>query len=135
MRVAAASEDPAVLLVEDDQDTQLFMTAILERIAKVPVLRAASAAEARKQLAHHRAEIAAMILDVSLKGDEDGLSLARSLRSAGEHLPIIVVTAHDLEREARSPNARCDAFLPKPVNTRELVRVVRSHVSAARAAS
>ena len=63
-----------------------------------------------------------VLLDVEL-GGEDGLSYESWLRDQPElrHIPVIAVTAHAMvtDRE-RILQAGCNAYIPKPVNFREL---------------
>lgn len=78
--------------------------------------------------------LAAVVLDVGLPG-EDGLSIARLLRSHNPHIGIIMLTA----RSARSDKldgleAGADAYLVKPVDVDELDlilhRLLQRHASA-----
>lgn len=61
-----------------------------------------------------------IVLDVMLPG-EDGLSICRRLREAGNKVPVIMLTArgNDDERIA-GLNAGADDYLPKPFNPNEL---------------
>ncbi|MEO8133450.1 MAG: response regulator, partial [Betaproteobacteria bacterium] len=62
-----------------------------------------------------------MVLDLMLPG-EDGLTICRRLRSKGETVPIIMLTAksEDIDRIA-GLELGADDYLPKPFNPRELV--------------
>ena len=112
---------PTVLIVEDDVDTQVYMRAVLRR--HYDVLVAASGDEFRRQLADHGASVAIVLMDVSLRGAEDGLMLTRELRSSERYrdLPVIATTAHAFaEDRTRVLEAGCNAYLAKPFNHREL---------------
>ena len=111
----------AVLVVEDDPETQAFMQMLLRN--RCHVMIAATAAEARQRLASHAGDIRAVLMDLSLRGPEDGLALTRWLRSdpRWSRLPIIATTAHALEEDReRALSAGCDAYLAKPIDRREL---------------
>ncbi|MGH7823144.1 MAG: response regulator [Candidatus Binatia bacterium] len=115
----------AVLLVEDDRDTQAYMTTVLA--SRYQVLLAASAEEARRLLALYDGRVGIVLMDLSLRGTEDGLSLTRWLRSdeRWRMLPIIVTTAHAYpEDRARSLAAGCDAYLAKPFPKDELLSLM-----------
>ena len=62
-----------------------------------------------------------IVLDLMLPG-EDGLSIARRLRGAGERTPIIMLTARgdDVDRII-GLEVGADDYLPKPFNPRELL--------------
>ena len=115
------SAKPLVLVVEDDSETQGYMRALLGRRYRVVV--AASGEEARRQLAERGEAIRAILMDLSLKGEEDGLMLTQSLRQhpKWKEVPVIATTAHAfLEDQNRALAAGCDAFLAKPFGRAEL---------------
>src|SRR5476651_800558 len=62
-----------------------------------------------------------LVLDLMLPG-EDGLSICRRLRGAGDKTPIIMLTAkgEDVDRIV-GLEMGADDYLPKPFNPRELV--------------
>ncbi len=62
-----------------------------------------------------------LVLDLMMPG-EDGLSICRRLRGAGDNTPIIILTAkgEDLDRII-GLEMGADDYLPKPFNPRELV--------------
>jgi two-component system cell cycle response regulator len=73
--------------------------------------------------------MALVLLDLSLSGSEDGLMLARSLRSdvRWASVPIIATTAHGLPEDRRNAlQAGCTAYLAKPFSPAELLEAVRA---------
>jgi len=67
-----------------------------------------------------------IIMDISLP-KVSGLEVTKRLRQmpAFNHIPIIAVTAHAMKGdEAEIIDAGCDAYLPKPINTRQLPEVI-----------
>ena len=126
----------AILVVEDDPDTQAYMRLMLER--RYIVYSAASAEEAREQLREHKDRIAAILMDLSLKGSDDGFMLTGELRQdpRWENTPIIAVTAHALpEYRARALSAGCNSFLAKPFGRAELFSVLDTFLAPARSAT
>ncbi|MEA2626121.1 MAG: hypothetical protein QOD06_2166 [Candidatus Binatota bacterium] len=115
----------AVLLVEDDVDTQIYMRAVLGKRYHVYV--ASSGEEMRAHLAEHLDEIRLVLMDLSLKGDQDGLMLMRLIRrtDAWKELPVISVTAHALPGDVKEAlDAGANAFLAKPFEYEQLLSLM-----------
>ena len=73
-----------------------------------------------------REKPALIIMDIYLP-KVNGLEVTKELRqmSAFNHIPIIAVTAHAMKGDKEKIiEAGCDAYLPKPINTHQLPRVV-----------
>ena len=112
-----------VIVVDDDARLRDLLNRYLtEQGYAVRVAR--DAAEMNRQLARERYDL--MILDLMLPG-EDGLSICRRLRGAGESLPIIMLTAKgdDVDRIV-GLEVGADDYLPKPFNPRELVARIQA---------
>jgi len=121
-----------VLVVEDDADTQGLMKALLG--GRYEVLCASSGEEVREHLAQDEKKIRIVLMDLSLKGGEDGLALTEHLRSQEEwkDVPIIALTAHARrEDQDRALRSGCTAYLPKPVGKRELLALMESLIERA----
>jgi CheY-like chemotaxis protein len=124
-----ASPPPAqpstLLVVEDDPDTQAFMKALLGRSYEVAT--AATAEELWTTL--DQVSPCIILMDVSLKGSEDGLTLTRRLRadSRWSSIPVVALTAHTTtEDRERALDAGCAAYVSKPVDRRRLLELIRS---------
>ncbi len=124
---AAAEPDQVarmnVLVVEDDPNSQKLAGFTLKK--DFELFFAESVAEAKEQLSSH--DIQMVLLDLSLKGDEDGLDLARFLRSTEQWktLPIIALTAHAFTSDRdRCMDAGCNEFMTKPFRRLELLEAI-----------
>ena len=78
-----------------------------------------------------------ILIDINLP-DIDGYEVSRRIRTSQESdlhsVPLIAITANVLKGDAEeSLAAGCDAYLPKPVNVRELITRVDSYLSKDRA--
>lgn len=117
------SEKPVQLLVVDDQaDLRDLLTRYLTqegfRVAAV-----ADGAAMEEYLRDHAVDL--IILDLMLPG-EDGLTLARRLRSRGDQ-PIIIVSARGEEVDRIvGLEVGADDYLAKPFNPRELLARIRA---------
>jgi len=58
--------------------------------------------------------------------DCDGLNLLQSIRSAGNEIPVIILTAYgEVDTYLEAMNAGATEYLNKPIKSDELIRVVR----------
>ena len=115
---AANSHQTKILVVDDDARLRDLLRRYLgEQGFNVVV---AESAQAMNRL-WIRERFDLLVLDLMLPG-EDGLSICRRLRGAGEKTPIIMLTAkgEDLDR-ILGLEMGADDYLPKPFNPRELV--------------
>jgi len=112
-----------VLVVEDDPNSQKLAGFTLKH--DFDLFFAESVAEAKEQLEAH--DIQLILLDLSLKGDEDGLDLARYLRAEKRWstTPIIALTAHAFTSDRdRCLAAGCNDFMTKPFRRLELLEAI-----------
>ncbi len=109
---------PKLLIVEDDARTRT----LLERYLKEQGFAVLSVSHGRRvdeTLAAHPVKL--IILDLMLPG-EDGLSICRRLRSMGEDVPIIILTAKGDEVDrVVGLEIGADDYIAKPFSPRELV--------------
>jgi two-component system phosphate regulon response regulator OmpR len=118
-----------ILIVDDDVRLRDLLTRYLGEQG-FTVSAIADARDIDKKLQRDPPHL--VVLDLMLPG-EDGLSVCRRLRGAGEMVPIIMLTAkgEDIDRIV-GLEMGADDYLPKPFNPRELVArihaVLRRHV-------
>ncbi|WMD23914.1 response regulator transcription factor (plasmid) [Achromobacter seleniivolatilans] len=112
-----------IALVEDHERLgQLVVRALAAAGIQTDLF--ARADQAAYAVAH--AEYALMIVDRGLP-DGDGLDLVKKLRSTGNRLPCLVLTARDaLHDRVSGLEAGADDYLPKPFAMQELVARVRA---------
>ncbi|HHV00230.1 MAG: response regulator [Bacteroidales bacterium] len=123
MKDPSSSKRMAILIVEDDPYSQLYFAKLLSDMYDTAV--ADCAADAWDLL--HDRKFDLVLMDISLKGDEDGLSLTRRLRAEEDFkkLPIIAVTAYAFpDDRMRAMKAGCTDYLPKPVSSNDLYRKI-----------
>ncbi len=120
---AKSTGGPPILILEDDLPTCQFMRLILKQ--HYTPLIANTVAEARKVLAEQ--EVSLILTDISLSGEEDGLTFVKELRGieAFKVVPIIVVTAHAFPRDRDlALESGCNEFLTKPVDRNILLDLI-----------
>ena len=115
----------AVLVVEDDPDTQALMKAQLRRHYEV----ATAASEEEFWSVLEGLTPSLILMDLSLKGSQDGLTLTRHFRadSKWDSVPVVALTAHVTtgDRE-RAIAAGCAVYVSKPVDRRRLLDLIGS---------
>jgi PAS domain S-box-containing protein len=132
--VAAAAVGPAraagpppslaglrVLVVDDEPDARELLAAILDR-AGAEVRVAASADEALTALEPAPADV--IVSDIGMP-DTDGYAMIRAIRTRQIATPALALTAYArYEDRQQALGAGFQAFVAKPVDPRELVRLV-----------
>ncbi|RJG00838.1 two-component system response regulator OmpR [Noviherbaspirillum sedimenti] len=113
-----AAPQTRVLVVDDDLRLRDLLRRYLTEQG-FQVVTAENAQAMNKLWLRERYDM--LILDLMLPG-EDGLSICRRLRGAGDQTPIIMLTAkgEDVDRII-GLEMGADDYLPKPFNPRELV--------------
>lgn len=111
-----------LLVVDDDPQLRELLARYLgEQGFRVSAVADGAAMDAL--LAHEHPDL--VILDLMLPG-EDGLSIARRLRSR-RHMPIIILSARGEEVDRIvGLEVGADDYLPKPFNPRELLARIRA---------
>ena len=121
-----------LLLVEDDAIVAAVVRGLLERHGHV-VCHVSNGLAALSELAH--ASFDAVLLDLDLPG-VDGFQVARLIRQrevAGQHLPIIAVTARSGENDVKRAHAAgMDDFLRKPLSGEQLTCALKRVIAAPR---
>ena len=112
-----------ILLAEDGEDNQRLI-AILLRAAGAEVTIVRNGREALEAL--DWAQAAGAPFDVLLTDmqmpEMDGYTLARTLRRAGNRIPVIALTAHAMaEDRQRCLDAGCDDYASKPIDRAALL--------------
>ena len=113
---------PKILIVDDEPEVRALLRAGLEAEG-FAVVEAADGAQARAQL--DAAPISLVTLDLKLGGD-DGLGVARELRSV-RNTPIIMITGKgDPVDRIVGLELGADDYIPKPFLMREVIARVRA---------
>jgi two-component system response regulator MprA len=106
-----------ILVVDDEPGVRSALDRAL-RHERHDVVLAADGREALDAVAARRPD--ALVLDVAMPGI-DGLEVCRRLRAAGEHVPVLMLTARDaVDDRVAGLDAGADDYLVKPFALREL---------------
>ena len=113
-----------IVVVDDEAVARVSLAEIL-RLEGYEVSTAASGEEALSLL-NKSGPFDLMVLDLKMPG-MDGLEVTSKLRKnlAFNHTPIIALTAYAMKGDReKAISAGCDAYLSKPINTRQLPEVI-----------
>ena len=112
-----------ILVVDDDPSIRRLLRTSLGAQG-YRISEAASASAALDRLANETAEL--VLLDLGLP-DLDGLDLIRTLRDAGNRLPIVVLSSRGDERgKVAALELGADDYVTKPFSMAELVARIRT---------
>jgi DNA-binding response OmpR family regulator len=121
-------EEAAVVLVVEDEELARLIIAEYLTEGGFTVLQSASAAEALATL-ERRADIKAVVLDVVMPGDMDGVALAHRIHERWPAVSLLVVSGKGTPRIATLPPGA--GFLPKPYFGPSIVGRIRAMISPA----
>ena len=107
-----------ILVAEDDKNARRLMSAVLTRYGYEPIC-AADGVEALEILDHKHIDL--IVLDVMMPR-MDGYEFTNTLRSAGNNIPILMVTARQTQDDKkRGFIIGADDYMVKPVDEEEMV--------------
>jgi CheY-like chemotaxis protein len=116
------------ILVVDDSVDNLRLTQLLLECEGYEVRTAEDAEQALAVLRTYRPEL--ILMDIQLPG-MDGLELTRRLRRMPEFakVGIVALTAYAMPGdEANATDAGCDAYITKPIDTRNFHVLIRGYL-------
>ena len=123
MTTEPAQQTPHVLVVDDDRSVRESLRRSLE-FNGYAVSLASDGAEALANIAGHLPD--ALVIDVMMPR-LDGIETTRALRTAGNDLPILVLTARDsVGDRVEGLDAGADDYLTKPFALEELLARLRA---------
>ncbi|MGY6213826.1 response regulator [Methylolobus aquaticus] len=124
--VGYAGRRQRILIVDDQAEHRALLRSILTPLGFV-LSEAASGADCLVQACRDRPDL--ILLDLVLN-DLHGVEVARRLRSSGNKMPIIVVSANAYQSDRREAiSAGCDDFIAKPIQIRELLCQIKLHLN------
>lgn len=119
-----------ILVVEDNPMNMELASDILEAQG-YEVLQASAGRQALEIARNQRPDL--ILMDIRLP-ELDGLEITRLLKADESTRDIVVValTAHAMRGdEERAQAAGCSGYIPKPINTREFIKVIACHLGGA----
>ena len=121
-----------LLVVDDDKNTRLFLTALLEE-AGYTVTAASNGEEALEKM--DRVHIDLVVLDIMMPR-MDGYEFTRLLRESDNDLPILMVSAKQLPADKHKGFAvGTDDYITKPIDDEEFLYRIKALLRRAQIAT
>jgi FixJ family two-component response regulator len=127
------ARNSTVLVVDDDTAVRQTLGAMVEHIGYAARL-AASGPDGVRVYRRHRDEIAAVVLDVLMPG-QDGPQTLDELRAVNPDLPCVFLTGNSGGYTRQELEGRGAVLLAKPVGVADLDRAIRAASGRGEAAS
>jgi CheY-like chemotaxis protein len=116
-------EKPKILVTEDDFENQKFLDMFLKRNFDVQICDSAESFYNNIK----KTKFDLILMDISLKGNKNGLELTQELKkmSGYENIPVVCLSAHAFKKDRENAfNAGVDVFLTKPVENKVLLNTL-----------
>ncbi|MGM8886984.1 response regulator, partial [Psychrobacter sp. 1U2] len=115
---------PTILVVDDNLTNQKITCKMLDKLG-YPSLVADDGRQALEQLDAQRQQISLILMDCRMPV-MDGLQATQVIRSQGNSIPIVALTANNTEEDREAcRQAGMDDFLAKPINKDKLKTVLQ----------
>ena len=115
-----------VLIIEDEAIISFGYKLQLEQLGMEVICTARSSDEAKALLAYERPDV--IIMDVYIKGDQNGLELARQIHET-DPIPVIFLTASNKPEVVEGIRALKGChYLLKPIDTDSLTGLLNASV-------
>ncbi len=114
---------PLVLIVEDDAINRSTIKRFIEDGYRS--ISTDSSEEAIALLKDNKVDM--ILMDISIKGNKNGLELTKELKASIEysHIPVIAITAHAFDRDRQNAlQAGCNDYLSKPFSKALLLETI-----------
>jgi two-component system sensor histidine kinase BarA len=114
---------PKLLVTEDDFENQKFLEMFLKRNFDVEIC------DSEQSFYEHLrcTKFDVILMDISLRGNKNGLELTQELRKLQgyEKVPVVCLSAHAFKKDRDNAiNAGVDVFLTKPVENKILMNTL-----------
>lgn len=119
---------PNILVVEDSPTMRQLITFAMKRIANTKVIEATDGVDALKKLSSERVDL--ILADINMPV-MDGLKLVSLVRNNPSYkdIPIIIVTTEGAKEDKdRAMAIGANAYLAKPIQTQELIKMVGTFI-------
>ncbi|MEW6675490.1 MAG: response regulator [Nitrospirota bacterium] len=117
-----------ILVVEDSPTMRQLISFAIKRIPDTVVIEATDGLDALKKLSSEKIDL--ILADINMPV-MDGLKLVSIIRGNPSYkdIPVIIITTEGAEEDKKKAlTIGANAYLSKPVQTQELIRLVNSFI-------
>ncbi len=121
---------PSILVVEDSPTMRQLISFAVKRIPNAKVIEATDGVDALKKLSSEKVDL--ILADINMPV-MDGLKLVSLVKNnqSYKEIPVIIITTEGArEDKERALAIGANAYLPKPIQTQELIKLVTSFLGA-----
>jgi two-component system chemotaxis response regulator CheY len=121
---------PSILVVEDSPTMRQLITFAMKRIANAKVIEATDGVDALKKLSSEKIDL--ILADINMPV-MDGLKLVSLVKNNQSYkdIPVIIITTEGAKEDReRALAIGANAYLAKPIQTQELIRLVNSFIGS-----
>ncbi|OGW27109.1 MAG: two-component system response regulator [Nitrospirae bacterium GWC2_42_7] len=121
---------PNILVVEDSPTMRQLISFAMKRIPNSHVIEATDGVDALKKMSADTVDL--ILCDINMPV-MDGLKLVSLVRGnpVYKDIPIIIITTEGAEEDKKRALAiGANAYLPKPIQTQELIKLVTTYLTA-----
>ena len=129
-RSTEESDEPLLLIVEDNTDLVQYLTAILQKEYRVE-----SASNGREGLEKVLDRMPDIVLSDVMMPEMDGITMLQKIKEdqRSSHIPVVMLTAKaDIASRLEGLERGADAYLAKPFNAEELLVQLRNLIRTRR---
>jgi len=115
---------PRILVTEDDKENQKYLDIILRRTYEIDFCD--SPDDFFMLISRKKYDI--LIMDITLKGVQSGLSLISKLKRKQEYreIPIVALSGHVFSQDRKKAlEAGADVYLTKPIENKKLIDTLK----------
>lgn len=119
---------PTIMVVEDSPTMRQLISFAMKRVPGAKVVEATDGVDALKKLSAEKVDL--ILADINMPV-MDGLKLVSLVRGNPEYreIPVIIITTEGAEEDKNKAMAiGANAYLPKPIQTQELIRLVNDFI-------
>ncbi|MEW6570178.1 MAG: response regulator [Nitrospirota bacterium] len=120
---------PTILIVEDSPTMRQLISFAMKRVPESRIIEATDGVDALKKLSSEKIDI--ILADINMP-IMDGLKLVSLVKNNPfyKNIPIIMITTEGAEEDKNKALAiGANAYLTKPIQTQDLIRLVNSFIS------
>lgn len=121
---------PSILVVEDSPTMRQLISFAMKRIPNSRVIEATDGVDALKKLSSEKVDL--ILADINMPV-MDGLKLVSLVKNNQSYkdIPVIIITTEGAQEDReRALAIGANAYLAKPIQTQELIKLVTSFISS-----